>query len=101
MKAVTIDDGATYETASPDQFTQAYRDGETALERREDTDNVLKTHVIKGEFAAAAGYLHGLAADARKRLPRHVEDCPCRLCVHDRECLMRSIYRTWREAAAA
>ncbi|MGW2920325.1 hypothetical protein ACWDBF_21040 [Streptomyces angustmyceticus] len=101
MKLVTIDDGLTYETASPDRFTQAYRDGQTALERGEDTDNVLKKHVIKGEFASAAGYLHGLAADARKRLPQHSDDCPCRRCVYDREALMRSIYRTWREATAA
>lgn len=101
MKLVTIDDGLTLETSNPDQLTQAYRKGQTALERREDTDIALKTHVVRGDFASAAGYLHGLAADARKRLPQHPDDCPCRRCVHDREALMRSIYRTWREAVAA
>ncbi|WP_327223089.1 hypothetical protein OG229_02775 [Streptomyces platensis] len=101
MKIVTIDDGLTLDTANPDQLTQAYRRGQAAIERGEDTDNVLKRHLLRGEFAAAAGYLHGLAADARKRLPVHPDDCPCRICVHAREALMRSIYRTWREGVAA
>jgi hypothetical protein len=93
--------GRDFETTEPGLFSSAYLAGKSAVRRGEDTDAFLKQLLAQGDFAAADGYLQGLAADARQRLPEHPVDCLCRRCVHDREALMRHIHRVWREAVPA
>ncbi|WP_329330838.1 hypothetical protein OIU81_03255 [Streptomyces sp. NBC_01454] len=100
MKLVMIG-GRTFETTDPKLFSSAYLAGKTAVRRGEDTDAFLKQLLAQGDFAAANGYLQGLAMDARVRLPEHPVDCLCRRCVHDRESLMRHIHRIWREQVPA
>ncbi|RXS78874.1 hypothetical protein EST92_19775 [Streptomyces sp. TM32] len=93
--------GRRYETASPDLFIAGHRAGERAGRAAEDTDAYVRALYAQGDHAAVAGYLHGLASAARQQLPRHPASCTCPRCLFDRRELRESIYRVWREAAAA
>jgi hypothetical protein len=96
-----IIDGRQHESSHPGLFIGAYQAGKTSASQGEDTHGLYRLLLAQGDAAAVAGYLHGLAAGAREQMPEHPDDCPCRLCVHDREVLLRHIYRVWREQVAA
>lgn len=100
MSALLVD-GRRFDSAEPVLFTLAYRAGKRAAGTDEDTDSLLRHFLAQEDYAAAAGYLEGLAAGAREQLPEHAVDCPCRRCMWDRRDLMRHLRRVWREAVPA
>lgn len=100
MSALIVD-GRRFDSSDPILFTLAYRAGKRAAGTSEDTDALLRYFLAEEDYAAAAGYLEGLAAGAREHLPEHPVDCPCQRCVFDRRDLMRHIRRLWREQVSA
>ncbi|MFF7022962.1 hypothetical protein ACFY97_18415 [Streptomyces klenkii] len=75
-------------SSDPEQFRLGYQAGEKASPG-EDTEGYLQALLAQGDTAAAAGYLEGLAARARREMPAHFVNCRCPHCTYQHRYRMR------------